>query len=113
MLVCASPVLAQTLGGAQAPDISMVRVVVALVACISIAAIAALAIRFKMTGRLDLPNLGSGSARRLVLVERLRLSAQHDLCLIAFEEREFIVSVSPAGIFRFDGGMPANDSRSP
>ena len=99
----AVPVGAQTLGGAQTPDVSLLRVALALVFCILIAVTAAYVMRFRMTGRFDLPKFTPGAARRLVLVERLRLGAQHELCLITLDGREFMVSVSAAGIVRFDG----------
>jgi len=98
----AGPVGAQQLGGGQAADVSVVRVIAVFVLCVMLALAGAYALRFRMTGRLDLPTLAQGAARKLVLVERLRLGPQHELCLVALEGREFMVSVSPAGIARFE-----------
>jgi len=102
-LAASTPTVAQSLGGAQAPDVSLLRVFFALLFCLAVAVAGAYALRFRMTGRLDLPTLSAAAQRRLVLIERLRLGAQHELCLIAFDGCEYLVSVSATGIARFDG----------
>ena len=115
-LFVSSPALAQKLGGGETPDISIVRVIAALMFCVLMALGGAWALRFRMTGRFDLPalpKLPQVVPRKLVLIERLRLGPQHELCIIAHEDREFIISVSPAGIARFDAFAGTSGTSAP
>ncbi|TMJ18113.1 MAG: hypothetical protein E6G94_00680, partial [Alphaproteobacteria bacterium] len=70
LLVAASPAAAQTIGQASGgPDISIWRVLGALLFCLLLAAGAAFALRTRLRG--TLPTLKSGAPRRMRLVESL------------------------------------------
>lgn len=96
-----APAWTQTLGGAQSSDVSIWRVVFAFVACVAVAVVAAFLLRARMTGRLDLPKFVFVASRRLILVERLRLGTQHDLCLVTIDGEEYLIGLSPTGIQRY------------
>jgi len=50
----------------------------------------------------------ASSKRKLRLVESLRLSHQVDICLVACEERRFLIAASPHGAVVIAGGeLPA------
>lgn len=95
-----SPLAAQTLG--QAPDegVSAFRVIAVLGLCLLLAAAGALAIRFRLNGNIVPQGLGQGS-RRLVLVERLRLSPQVAVCLVRCDDREYLVALSAGAVHSF------------
>ncbi|SFG54105.1 Flagellar biosynthesis protein, FliO [Novosphingobium sp. CF614] len=88
---------AQTLG--QAPDdgVSIVRVVFALILCLLLAGAGALAIRYRMNGGIGTQGFAQG-ARRLAVIERIRLSPQVGLCLVRLDQREFLVTFTPTAV---------------
>lgn len=93
-LCLAAPASAQTLGQGGGPDVSWVRVVVALLFCLALAVAAALALRYRFRGAV---RIVPGGDRRLRLVETLRLSHQTDLCLIEVDGRTFLFAATPQG----------------
>lgn len=115
-----STVLAQILGGAQAPaDIPFWRVTAALVISLGLGFAAALALRGRLRGGLPTvlakpaPLLGQvmkkwpqGAApvRRLQLVETIRISHQVDVCLLRCDDAEFLLAATPQGAFQLATG---------
>ncbi|HYF22974.1 MAG TPA: hypothetical protein VD929_06215 [Caulobacteraceae bacterium] len=105
----ASPAWAQQLGQAQGVDVPLWRVLGALAVCLSLAVGAAVLLRRRLVQGGALPRLGPGlprlldlrtdqtDARRLELLETVRLSHQTDVCLLRCDGREFILSTSPQG----------------
>lgn len=94
----ASGAQAQQLGGAQTADISIWRVLAALLFCLVLAAAAAFALRYRMTGRLDIHLRMAGPTRRMTLVDRLRLTPQAELCLVTIDGQECLLAVSPSSV---------------
>jgi flagellar biogenesis protein FliO len=96
LVLIASPAAAQTIGQAGGgPEISIWRVLGALLFCLLLAAGAAFALRTRLKG--TLPTLKTGSPRRMRLIESLRLSHQTDLCIVEVDGEEIIVAASPHG----------------
>ncbi|MEM8697274.1 MAG: flagellar biosynthetic protein FliO [Pseudomonadota bacterium] len=94
------PAVAQTLGqGDGGPDISIWRVIGALLFCLLLAAGAAFALRHRMRGGGQLLPLGE---RRLRLIETLRLSQQTDLCLVDCDGEILLLGISAAGVVRLE-----------
>lgn len=90
---------AQQLGGGGAPDISLVRVFLALLVCLIVAVLAALLIRQRVKGGGSLPlftRLGSTSSR-IRLIETRRVAPQSDVCLVECDGQEYLLLLSPAG----------------
>ena len=93
------------LGQASEVAVPWGRVFGALVICLGLAVGAAFALKYRMGG--TLPSMAS-SKRKLRLVESLRLSHQVDICLVACEERRFLIAASPHGAVVIAGGeLPA------
>jgi hypothetical protein len=104
LAVCAaaapSLAFAQRLGGAPEFETPWLRLIVGLLLCTLVAALAAVVIRRFMhagspvNGRF----LFLGAApRRLRVIETHRLSAHADVCMFTCEGREYLVVVSAAG----------------
>ena len=111
----ATVALAQQLGTSAATEVPWWRVVGALTICLLLAVAAAFSLKWKLAkGPSPLPAPAwasrftesiktlSGDARRLRLVETLRLSHQIDICLIRCEDREYVVAASPQGGYLID-----------
>ncbi len=93
-----APALAQTLGQGGDDGISTWRVVAVLILCLCLAVFAAVALRARL-GSGKLPSFfgAARQARRLQLIETLRLSHQIDLCIVACDGREMLVAASARG----------------
>lgn len=108
---------AQTLGGAAAEaGPSAWRVLAALIACLTLALGAAVFLRARLNGGAPAwPRLASlwpgeprqGTARRMKLVETVRLSHQIDVCLLRCDDVEFIVTTSAQGAVVVRAPFPA------
>jgi flagellar biogenesis protein FliO len=106
-LCLAAPASAQTLGQGGGPQVSWVRVVLALLFCLALAVAAALALRYRFRGAV---RIAPGADRRLRLVETLRLSHQTDLCLIEVDGRTFLFAATPqGGVFHPAPVAPADE----
>ncbi|HEY5723954.1 MAG TPA: hypothetical protein VIT45_16715 [Allosphingosinicella sp.] len=108
-----APAFAQTLGQGGGTDVSLWRVVGALILCIMLAAGAAFALRGKLGGKLGgmMPIIRGGD-RRLRLVESLRLSHQVDICIVRIDERELILTASVQGANLIEMGSAAREAES-
>lgn len=89
---------AQRLGGAASPDVSMTRVVLALVVCIIVALLATLLIRNRLGGRAlsFLPRIASASAR-IRLIESRRVSPQAEVSLVECDGTQYLLLVAAGG----------------
>lgn len=90
---------AQQLGGANTPDVSIVRVFLALLVCLIVAVFAVLLLRQKFQGG-SLPLFTKLAARsnRLHLVESRRIAPQSDLCLVRCDNEEYLLLIAPASV---------------
>ncbi len=95
LAAAATTVNAQTLGGgAGGAELPWWRVVGALGVCL----VLAVGLVVLLRRRLGVPAAGPGrSARRLQLLETVRLSHQTDICLLRCDGEEMIVAASPHG----------------
>ena len=94
-LLAASPALATAgrLGGGQPLEVSLGRIVAALVICIIIAVLAVLLIR-QRSGKIDLHALFGRlqvRPRAIEVVETRRLSPHADICVIRHSGREYLL----------------------
>lgn len=95
-LLAAGPALAAgggRLGGGQPLEVSLGRIVAALVICIIIAVLAALLIR-QRAGKLDLYALFGrlqSRPRAIEVVETRRLSPNADICVVRHSGREYLL----------------------
>jgi hypothetical protein len=96
---------AQQLGGGAAPDLSLVRVFLALLVCLVIAVLAVLFLRQRFSGKPPqfLERLRPSSAR-IRLVESRRISPQGELCIAEVDGEEFLLLLSPGGPLVLDRG---------
>ncbi len=98
----ASPVWAQHLAGGASPDISVVRVVVALFVSLVIGLGLLIAHR-RLPGRSNFGQvLGKlagelGSKRRIDVLEARRISPHADVCLVRCDTDEYVILCGPAG----------------
>jgi hypothetical protein len=93
----AGPALAQTLGPGDGDDISLWRVLAALLLCMVLAIAGAFALKARPgLGRLFSFAVKHGK-RRLHLVETLRLNHQIDLCIVDCDGQELLVAASARG----------------
>ena len=98
LVVTATPALAapRHLGGGGALNVSLGRLVFALLFCLGLAVIAALLLK-RAGGRFDLTALGTpfgkprALARRLQLIEARRVSSHADLCLVRCDDCEYLI----------------------
>ena len=90
---------AQQLGGGGAPDISLVRVFLALLVCLIVAVLAVWLLRQRIKGGGTLPlftRFGTTNAR-IRLIETRRVAPQSDVCLVECDGQEYLLLLSPAG----------------
>lgn len=95
---------AQTLGTGGGTELPWWRVIGALVFCLLLAAGAAIALKIRSGGQIQLFTALSGADRRLQLVETLRLNHQIDICVLRLDQREFIVAATPQGALLLANG---------
>jgi flagellar biogenesis protein FliO len=99
-LPVAAAARAQQLGGAASPDVSVVRVFLALLVCLVIAVLAALLLRHRVRGRPGgslLPRLASANSR-IRLIESRRISPQSELVLFESDGTEYLLALGAGGI---------------
>jgi hypothetical protein len=94
-LLAAAPALATggRLGGGQPLEVSLGRIVAALVICIIIAVLAALLIR-QRAGKVDLYAMFGrlqSRPRAIEVVETRRLSPHADICVVRHSGREYLL----------------------
>ena len=92
-----SPALAQTahLGGGGELNLSLTRIVSALILCVMVAALAALALK-RGGGRVDLSRMRGllstlPAKRRIEPIETRRISQYADLCLVRCDGQEYLI----------------------
>jgi len=121
----AAPVHAQTLGLAPSHEVSLWRVVGALVFCLILGAAGAFALRFRMRAKASVApartvadwrqlvaGLGIGArpaaetAGRLKLVETVRLGYQVEVNLVECDGKPLVIVVSPHGAVITDPDAP-------
>jgi hypothetical protein len=116
VLACtASPALAQVLGTAPDDGISIWRVLFAFVLCAGLAAAGAFALKARMGGGGSFSFLAfpARQARRLKLVETLRVAQKVDLCLVSLDGDEFLVLAGEEGARVVERSGRANPVRLP
>ncbi|MEP9403186.1 hypothetical protein [Sphingomonas sp. VNH70] len=100
MLAIAAAAATPRLGGGAALDVSLTRIVSALLLCILLAAVGAVLLR-RGGGRIDLSRWrGAGRAvagRRIAVLESRRISPHADLCLLRCDGREYLILSSATG----------------
>ena len=100
LLVCSSSVAAsaQRLGGATTPDVSFVRVFLALFVCLIVAVLAVLLLRQRRgTGAPFFLSRLSASTSRIKVVETRRIAPQADLSLVRCDDEEYLLLIAPGG----------------
>jgi hypothetical protein len=95
LLLCAVPAAAQRLGGGAPLNISLIRVVMALLLCLMIAGAVVLLLK-RNGGRIDTAALRRllvrlPAERRIDIVETRRISQHGDVCLLRCDGREYLV----------------------
>lgn len=111
-LAAASPAAAQQLGGGNAPDISLVRVFLALFICLIIAFLAILLLR-QRHGRPFPSWFGRQAPRaRISVLETRRIGPAADLSLIQCDDDEYLLLVTAGGpaVLRHRPLSPSKDS---
>jgi len=93
--------LAQKLGQGGDDGISLWRVMAALLLCLALAVAGALALKARSGGaawplRFILPRAGR-QARRMQIVESMRLSHQVDLYIVTCDNRDLLIAVNSQG----------------
>jgi flagellar biogenesis protein FliO len=94
-----SPALAQHLAEADTSDVPWWRVIGAFILCIALAVGAALALRLRYRG--VTMSLGS-KARKLQIIESVRIAPQVDVCLLRCENRQLLIAATPHGATLLD-----------
>ncbi len=97
-LAASSPVLAQPgrLGGGGGVDVSLTRIITALILCLMLAALTALLLK-RSGGKIDLPALRGlfarmpVASRRIEVVETRRVSQHADVCLLRCDGRDYLI----------------------
>ena len=101
-IVASSPAMAQAGrlgGGGGSVDVSLTRVISALVLCLMLAALAVLLLK-RRGGKIDLPKLGGlfaklpAAARRIDVIETRRVSQHADICLLRCDGRDYLILMS-------------------
>lgn len=102
LIAAPSPALAQAGrlgGGGGGVDVSLTRVISALVLCLMLAALAILLLK-RNGGKVDLPRL-SGlfarvpvAARRIDVIETRRVSQHAEICLLRCDGRDYLILCS-------------------
>jgi flagellar biogenesis protein FliO len=102
-LLTAAPALAQRLGQGTDAELPVWRVLGALAFCLALALAAAILLKRRLGG----PGRAAfGRARRLQLVESLRLSHHIDLCVISCDGAEFMLAATPHGVTLINPSLP-------
>lgn len=96
LLLGHGPALAQRLGQGTGGEVPVWRVLGALGFCLALAIGAAFVLKRRLGGGRPL-GFGRARARRLELVESLRLSHQVDLCIVGCDGRELLIAATPHG----------------
>lgn len=91
----AAPAWAQTLGQGASTETPWLRVIAALLLCLGLAVAAALLLKKHLGG--PTPALFGARARRIQLIDTLRLSHQVDLCVVQYGGKQLLVAASPGG----------------
>jgi hypothetical protein len=111
---------AQKLGGGGAsPDISIIRILAALLVCLAAAFALALVIRarkgsIRPLGKGWLPGAMAGS-RRIEIVETRRATPYADICLVRCDGEEYLLLCGPSGqsVLRWPRGeRPATEEHA-
>ncbi|MEO1045894.1 MAG: hypothetical protein AAFX04_10675 [Pseudomonadota bacterium] len=100
LMMSVSAALGQQLGGGAAPDIPVLRVVLALVLCLIVAIGVILWLRRRhghAGGKMPLAGFlrDSDAATGLNIVETRRLNAHYDSCVIRHNDREYLLLLGP------------------
>ena len=97
LLLGAGAAYAQRLGGGSVPEVSIVRIIAALIVCLIVAVLAILFIRHRQGAGLPLVlrKLGSRPSE-IELVEARRVSAHAEICLIRHRACEYLLLISPS-----------------
>jgi hypothetical protein len=99
LLLGASPALAQAGrlgGGGGGVDVSLTRIVTALILCLMLAALAVLLLK-RSGGKVDLPALRGlfarmpVAARRIEVIETRRVSQHAEVCLLRCDGRDYLI----------------------
>jgi flagellar biogenesis protein FliO len=101
MLFAAAPAASQRLGQGAGTDISIWRVILALLFCLALGGAAIFVLRRRFRG---VRPRSFGRERRLQLVENIRLSHQVDLCIVSRDGHEYLIAASPQGVTLVDRG---------
>jgi flagellar biogenesis protein FliO len=101
MLFAATPAASQRLGQGAGTDISIWRVILALLFCLALGGAAIYVLRRRFRG---VRPLAFGRERRLELHENMRLSHQVDLCIVSRDGHEYLIATSPQGVTLVDRG---------
>jgi Flagellar biosynthesis protein, FliO len=88
----ATPALAQHLGQGDDVNVPVWRVLAALALVLMLGIGAVVVARSRSV---DLKLWQGASTRRLKVVETVRLSPQGSLCLAVFEEKEYLIAITP------------------
>jgi flagellar biogenesis protein FliO len=102
-LLTGAPALAQRLGQGTGTEVPVWRVLGALAFCLLLAGAAAVLLKRRLRGP---GRVAFGRARRLQLVESLRLSHQIDLCVVSCDGTEFMLAASPHGATLINADLP-------
>jgi len=102
-LLTGAPALAQRLGQGDGTEVPIWRVLGALAFCLALAVAAAILLKRRLTGP---ARAAFGGARRLQLVESLRLSHQIDLCVVSCDGAEFLLAATPHGATLINPDLP-------
>lgn len=94
-LLLAGPAFADRLGGGGDLGISLTRIVMALILCLMLAALAALLLK-RNGGKIDIAALRGlivrmPAARRIEVIETRRVSQHADVCLMRCDGREYLI----------------------
>lgn len=101
MAFAAVPAVAQRLGQGTGTDISIWRVILAMLFCLALGGAAIFVLRRRFRG---VRPRAFGRDRRLHLVENIRLSHQVDLCIVSRDGHEYLIVASPQGVTLVDRG---------
>lgn len=104
LLLAAAPAVAQRIGQGTGAEVPIWRVLGALLFCLFLAVAAAFVLRRRMSGAM--PLAFKGRAKRLRLVETIRLSHQADICLIRCDERDYLLAAAPQGVTLIAPDLP-------
>jgi flagellar biogenesis protein FliO len=101
MALATTPAAAQRLGQGTGTDISIWRVILALLFCLVLGGAAIFVLRRRFRG---VRPRAFGRDRRLQLIENIRLSHQVDLCIVSRDGHEYLIAASPQGTTLVDSG---------